>query len=94
MRVAFNSNNELIITSINDDIIHSIVDQIFRGNIAGFISFWKNAIFIYMKIFVNTLRCGVDKMYYRVFHILIISFGPILKYIQISYFFINSFLSF
>ena len=94
MQITVNSNNELIITSINDNIIHSIVDQNFRGNIAGFISFWKNAIFIYMKIFVNTLRCGVDKMYYRVFHILIISFGPILKYIQISYFFINSFLSF
>ena len=50
MRVTFNSNNELIITSINDDIIHSIVDQIFRGN-------------IYMIFFVNTLKYRVDKMY-------------------------------
>ena len=94
MWVTFTTNNRLNITSINNDIIHSTVNKTFQGNKVGFISFLKNTIFIYLKISFYTLKYRVEKQYYKVDDILIISFGSLLNYIHIYSFFTYSILSF
>jgi hypothetical protein len=45
MGVSFNPHNGNIITSINDELIYSIIDKDLNGNRVGLISFGNNAIF-------------------------------------------------
>ena len=45
MKILFNPKNGTIITSINDEIIYSIIDNNLNGNRVGLLSKGKNTIF-------------------------------------------------